>query len=156
MFAAVLRLERLPLRTGRGSVNCPNKKVTCCRRQGMHVLRGHGSAGAQRGDAREGFRGGTSVSAQRAGAGRNGASPSGTVSTGQGVQEIGYDDDATSSCAAAIHLIDSVELVDAGTTTRVDVGKEQTVVSLQLWWRDWDGDLVDALVDALTPHCFGG
>jgi len=41
-----------------------------------------------------------------------------------------------------------VELVDEDYDDVVDV--------VLLWWRDGDGDLVDALMDALTPLADGG
>ena len=44
--------------------------------------------------------------------------------------------------------MDGVELVDEDYDDVVDV--------VLLWWRDGDGDLVDALVDALTPLADGG
>src|SRR5215472_13551793 len=53
------------------------------------------------------------------------------VKPGHVVQEIGYDDD-------------------------VDEDYDDVVDGVLLWWRDGDGDLVDALVDALTPLADGG
>jgi Protein of unknown function (DUF3052) len=44
--------------------------------------------------------------------------------------------------------VDGVELVGEEYDDVVDV--------VLLWWRDEDGDLVDALVDALTPLTDGG
>jgi len=38
----------------------------------------------------------------------------------------------------------------------VDEDYEDVVDVVLLWWRDGDGDLVDALVDALTPLTDGG
>ncbi len=60
------------------------------------------------------------------------------IKPGQVVQEIGYDDDCDEQLRGAITDYDDV----------VDV--------VLLWWRDGDGDLVDALVDALTPLADGG
>ena len=37
-----------------------------------------------------------------------------------------------------------------------EVGYDDVVDVVLLWWRDEDGDLVDALVDALTPLTDGG
>ena len=65
------------------------------------------------------------------------------IKPGQVVQEIGHDDDCDEQLRDAISRIDGVELVDEDYDDVVDV--------VLLWWRDGDGDLVDALVDALTP-----
>src|SRR5260370_27573336 len=96
----------------------------------------------------EGF-GGTSVSAtareaqdERGEAERLGIKP------GQVVQELGYDTDCDEQLRTAITAIDSVELVDEDYEDVVDV--------VLMWWREEDGDLVDALVDALTPLADGG
>src|SRR5258708_14989783 len=48
----------------------------------------------------------------------------------------------------SISAVQDVELVDEDYDDVVDV--------VLLWWRDGDGDLVDALVDALTPLADGG
>lgn len=74
-------------------------------------------------------------------AGRLGLKP------GQVIQEIGYDDDVDEALRAAVVGI-AGELVDEDVEDVVDV--------VLLWWRDGDGDLVDALVDALTPLSSGG
>ena len=79
---------------------------------------------------------------QRDLAGRLGIKP------GQVVQEIGYDDDCDEELRDAIAGGKDVELVDEDYDDVVDV--------VLLWWRDGDGDLVDALVDALTPLADGG
>ena len=79
---------------------------------------------------------------QRDLAGRLGIKP------GQVVQEIGYDDDCDDELRDAIAAGENVELVDEDYDDVVDV--------VLLWWRDGDGDLVDALVDALTPLADGG
>jgi hypothetical protein len=67
---------------------------------------------------------------------------------GQVVQEIGYDDDCDEKLRDSVAAVDGVELVDEDYGDVVDV--------VLLWWRDDDGDLVDALVDALTPLTDGG
>ena len=59
------------------------------------------------------------------------------------VQEIGYDDDCDDVLRAAIESVTGEELLDEDTDEVVDV--------VILWWRDFDGDLVDALVDAIAP-----
>ena len=75
-------------------------------------------------------------------AGRLGLSP------GQVVQELGYDDDADESLRAAVAAHTGNGLVDEDHEEVVDV--------VLLWWRDDDGDLVDALVDSLISLDDGG
>ncbi|HEX6854675.1 MAG TPA: DUF3052 domain-containing protein [Streptosporangiaceae bacterium] len=70
------------------------------------------------------------------------------IKPGQVVQEIGYDDDCDDELRDAIAAGENVELVDEDYDDVVDV--------VLLWWRDGDGDLVDALVDALPPLGGGG
>ncbi len=67
---------------------------------------------------------------------------------GQVVQELGYDDDSDDALRAAIAATTGQELVDEEYGDVVDV--------VLLWWRDDDGDLVDALVDSLTDLADGG
>jgi hypothetical protein len=75
-------------------------------------------------------------------AGRLGLSP------GQVVQELGYDDDCDEALRAAVAAHTGHALVDEDHEDVVDV--------VLLWWRDDDGDLVDALVDSLTDLVRGG
>jgi Protein of unknown function (DUF3052) len=70
------------------------------------------------------------------------------LQAGQIVQEIGYDDDCDDELRAAITHLTGTDLVDEDYDEVVDV--------VLLWWRDDDGDLVDALVDALTSLAGGG
>src|ERR1700729_4670605 len=70
------------------------------------------------------------------------------IKPGQVVQELGYDDDCDEQLREAIASLKDVELFDEDYDDVVDV--------VLLWWRDGDGDLVDALVDALTPLADGG
>lgn len=67
---------------------------------------------------------------------------------GQTVQEIGFDDDCDQELRDAVEAITGNELVGEDYDEVVDV--------VLLWWRDGDGDLVDALVDALTSLAAGG
>ena len=60
---------------------------------------------------------------------------------GQIVQEIGYDTDTDDAVSNAIQSVG--ELVDESYGDVVD--------AVLLWFREEDGDLVDALVDALGP-----
>ncbi len=59
------------------------------------------------------------------------------------VWEIGVDEDCDEELRSALAEADGVELVDDDYDDVVDV--------VLLWWRDDDGDLVDALVDAIGP-----
>src|SRR5260370_16817118 len=70
------------------------------------------------------------------------------IKPGQVVQELGYDDDCDEQLRDEIADLKDVELVDEDYEDVVDV--------VLLWWRDGDGDLFDALADALTPLADGG
>jgi hypothetical protein len=67
---------------------------------------------------------------------------------GQVVQEFGYDSDVDDDLRTAIEELTGHELVDEDVQEVVDVAI--------LWWRDGDGDLVDALIDPLTNLAAGG
>ncbi|MFJ8307976.1 MULTISPECIES: DUF3052 domain-containing protein [unclassified Streptomyces] len=60
---------------------------------------------------------------------------------GQVVQEIGYDDDVDQDLREGIESIIGQDLVDEDYDDVADV--------VTLWFRDEDGDLTDALVDAI-------
>jgi hypothetical protein len=60
---------------------------------------------------------------------------------GQVVQEFGYDDDVDHDVRDAIEDLTGNELADEDADEVVD--------GVILWWRDGDGDLVDAMVDTL-------
>jgi hypothetical protein len=64
------------------------------------------------------------------------------------VQELGWDNDVDDELRQAIEEVTGAELVDGDYGNVVD--------AVMLWWRDGDGDLVDALVDALTDLAEGG
>ena len=64
-----------------------------------------------------------------------------SFTTGQMVQEIGYDDDVDLDLRDAIEDLIGDELEEEDTQEIVD--------AVVLWWRDGDGDLTDALVDTL-------
>lgn len=68
---------------------------------------------------------------------------SGTV-----VQELGYDDDCDDAFRDAIQEITGEPFVGDDTDDVVD--------AVLLWYRDEDGDLVDALFDVLTDLKAGG
>ncbi len=67
---------------------------------------------------------------------------------GQVVQEFGYDDDVDDELRTSVEDLTGNELVD-------EDGQDVVDSAIQ-WWRDGDGDLVDALVDALTNIAEGG
>lgn len=64
------------------------------------------------------------------------------ITAGQVVQEIGYDDDCDDDLRAGVVAVAGSALVDEDYDDVVDV--------TLLWWREDDGDLVDALVDAIA------
>ena len=70
------------------------------------------------------------------------------IKPGHVVQEIGWDEDSDEQLRDMISAGEGVELVDEDYDDVVDV--------VLMWWREDDGDLVDALVDALTPLADGG
>jgi hypothetical protein len=90
---------------------------------------------------------GTSVSASADGAGGTVSGRLG-VTPGQVIQELGYDDDVDHDLRAAIEDHIGGELVDEDYDDVAD--------AVLLWWRVGDGDLVDALVDALSSLADGG
>ncbi|MBB5121195.1 MULTISPECIES: DUF3052 domain-containing protein [Streptomyces] len=67
---------------------------------------------------------------------------------GQVVQEIGYDDDVDQELREAIEEITGQDLVDEDYDDVAD--------AVVLWFRDDDGDLTDALVDAIGMLEDGG
>jgi Protein of unknown function (DUF3052) len=70
------------------------------------------------------------------------------IQPGMVVQELGYDDDIDEELRAAVVERCGSELVDENADDVVDV--------VLLWWREDDGDLVDALVDAIHPLAENG
>jgi hypothetical protein len=65
------------------------------------------------------------------------------IEPGMVVQELGYDDDVDHELRDSIEERSGNEILDEDADEVVDV--------VLLWWREDDGDLVDALVDALRP-----
>ncbi|KXO91163.1 MULTISPECIES: DUF3052 domain-containing protein [Tsukamurella] len=59
------------------------------------------------------------------------------------VQEIGWDEDTDDDLRLAIEELTGAEMLDEDVDEVVDV--------VILWWRDDDGDLVDTLMDVITP-----
>jgi hypothetical protein len=64
------------------------------------------------------------------------------------VQELGWDEDVDDELR--------VQIEDAIDADMVDGDYGNVVDSVLLWWRNDDGDLVDALVDSLTDLADGG
>jgi hypothetical protein len=61
----------------------------------------------------------------------------------QVVQELGWDEDTDDDIRVAVEDACGSELLDEDADEVVDV--------VLLWWRNDDGDLVDRLMDAITP-----
>jgi hypothetical protein len=70
------------------------------------------------------------------------------LKTGMVVQELGWDEDVDDDLRIEIEDTIDADMVDGEYGNVVD--------SVLLWWRDNDGDLVDALVDSLTDLAAGG
>ena len=70
------------------------------------------------------------------------------ITAGQIVQELGHDSDCDEGLRESIAAVAGTPLVDEDFDDVVDV--------VLLWWREDDGDLVDALVDALISLGDGG
>lgn len=65
------------------------------------------------------------------------------LTEGMLVQEVGWDSDCDESISEAVEDAVGAELLEEDTDEVVD--------SVLLWWRDGDGDLVDRLMDVVTP-----
>jgi hypothetical protein len=70
------------------------------------------------------------------------------LQAGQVVQELGYDDDCDDELRGSIEAVTGNGIVDED--------YEDVVDAVLLWWREGDGDLVDALVDSLVSLGEGG
>ena len=70
------------------------------------------------------------------------------LSRGDVVQEFGWDEDVDDDLRMQIEDAVDGDLVDGDYGNVVD--------AVLMWWREDDGDLVDALVDALTDLADGG
>ncbi|WP_047691101.1 DUF3052 domain-containing protein [Kocuria sp. ZOR0020] len=64
------------------------------------------------------------------------------------VQEFGYDDDVDFALRERIEDLTGEEILDED--------DQEVVDAVLLWWRDGDGDLVDALVDTQSQLDDGG
>lgn len=67
---------------------------------------------------------------------------------GMVIQELGWDEDTDDTLRIAIEDVIDAEMLDEDTVEVVD--------AVLMWWRDDDGDLVDALVDAISSLAEGG
>ncbi|MCW2759284.1 MAG: hypothetical protein JWO46_3030 [Nocardioidaceae bacterium] len=67
---------------------------------------------------------------------------------GMVVQELGWDEDVDD--AVRVQIEDTID------SDMVDGNHGDVVDAVVLWWRDDDGDLVDALVDSLADLVAGG
>ena len=88
------------------------------------------------------------MSATSGGADTQGAGERLGFKSGMVVQELGWDEDVDDSLR--------IQIEDAIDADMVDGDYGNVVDSVVLWWRDDDGDLVDALVDSLTDLVGGG
>jgi len=70
------------------------------------------------------------------------------LKSGLVVQELGWDEDSDDELRVKIEDCVEGDMVDGEYGNVVD--------AVLLWWRDEDGDLVDALVDSLTDLVGGG
>ena len=70
------------------------------------------------------------------------------IGPGAVVMEVGYDDDCDGALRTAV--------LDRAGSEFVDEDSDDVVDAVLLWWREGDGDLVDALVDALGPLAESG
>jgi hypothetical protein len=70
------------------------------------------------------------------------------IEPGNVVQELGWDEDVDDGVRAAIEEQIGSDLLDEDADEVVDV--------VLLWWREDDGDLVDALMDAMGPLADNG
>lgn len=70
------------------------------------------------------------------------------LTEGMLVQEVGWDSDCDESISEAVEDTVGSELLEEDTDEVVD--------AVLLWWRSGDGDLVDRLMDVVTPLADGG
>jgi len=126
------QLDRLGYGVSRGSLlRSPTGAVFACLKHNRKQQRGGTNAvGAAAGDAGRGV------------AGKLGIEP------GMVVQELGWDEDVDDDLRAAVEEQCGSELLDDDADEVVDL--------VLLWWREGDGDLVDALVDAIGPLAENG
>lgn len=88
-------------------------------------------------------RDGAGVSSQADQTGERSAADRLGIEPGMVVLEVGYDEDCDEELRES--------LVDRTGGEFVDENSDEVVDVALLWWREDDGDLVDALVDAIGP-----
>jgi Protein of unknown function (DUF3052) len=99
-------------------------------------------------DGRIGSIGGVEAVVAAEDAGKVGVAEKLGIEPGMVVQEIGWDEDADDSVRAAIEERIGSDFLDEDADEVVDV--------VLLWWREDDGDLADALLDARGPLAESG
>ena len=70
------------------------------------------------------------------------------IEQGMVVQELGWDEDVDEDLRASVEERCGSELLDEDSDEVIEV--------VLLWWRDQDGDLVEALLDAIHPLADNG
>ena len=70
------------------------------------------------------------------------------VESGMVVQELGWDTDVDEAVRDAVEVRAGDELLDEDADEVIDL--------VLMWWRDGDGDLVDALINAIGPLAENG
>ena len=70
------------------------------------------------------------------------------VEPGMIVQELGWDSDVDEAVRDAVEERSGDELLDEDAVDVIDI--------VLMWWRDGDGDLVDALINAIGPLAENG
>jgi Protein of unknown function (DUF3052) len=70
------------------------------------------------------------------------------VESGMVVQELGWDSDVDEAVRDAVEERAGDELLDEDADDVIDL--------VLMWWRDGDGDLVDALINAIGPLAENG
>ena len=70
------------------------------------------------------------------------------VEPGMVVQELGYDSDVDDAVRDAVEERSGDELLDEDAIDVIDI--------VLMWWREGDGDLVDALINAIGPLADSG
>lgn len=81
-------------------------------------------------------------------AGKTGVAERLGIEPGMVVQELGWDEDVDDGLRAAVEELIGSDLLDEDADDVVDV--------VLMWYREDDGDLVDALMDAMGPLADNG
>jgi hypothetical protein len=97
---------------------------------------------------RDGVGGGVEAVVAAGDTGKAGVAERLGIEPGMVVQELGWDEDVDDGVRAAIEEQIGGDLLDEDADDVVDV--------VLMWWREDDGDLVDALMDAISPLADNG